>query len=517
MKLAANTTARQGPPDRFSSLIKEVEGLCHAALGMERRHKRDIAAMPPDTQKSARNLLHYLGLRQHDIRSLQTDLARLGLSSLGRAESHVLAMLDAVLTALSALARRKRSLELRPPVDFDEGPGLLARNAESILGPRQPGAPVRIMVTMPSESASDPDLIRCLLDAGMNLMRVNCAHDGPDEWRRMVDRLREAEAQTGRRCRVEMDLAGPKARTARLEGDVQQSHKGPFLSVNVGDRLLLKRDRASPPRHGSNRRAAGGTPTPCITCTLSELVAALRPGERVAFDDGKIEGVVRSIDRRGGGATIEIVATRKAPGKLRADKGINAPETAFSVPALTPKDMQDLDAVVSLADIVAFSFVHTADDVAQLDDELRKRGDLSKPIILKIETKEAFENMPRLMLASMQRRPTGVMVGRGDLGVEVGFDRLAELQEEILWLAEAAHVPMIWATEVLDRMARKGLPSRAEVTDAAMGGRAECVMLNKGPHIVEVVRFIRNIHERMQRHQVKKMSMLRRLNVSRMR
>ena len=117
----------------------------------------------------------------------------------------------------------------------------------------------------------------------------------------------------------------------------------------------------------------------------------------------------------------------------------------------------------------------------------------------------------------MQRRPTGVMVGRGDLGVEVGFDRLAELQEEILWLAEAAHVPMIWATEVLDRMARKGLPSRAEVTDAAMGGRAECVMLNKGPHIVEVVRFIRNIHERMQRHQVKKMSMLRRLNVSRMR
>ena len=106
------------------------------------------------------------------------------------------------------------------------------------------------------------------------------------------------------------------------------------------------------------------------------------------------------------------------------------------------------------------------------------------------------------------------MVARGDLAVEIGFERLAEVQEEILWLSEAAHIPVIWAMQVLETLAKTGMPSRAEVTDAAMGGRAECVMLNKGEHVVEAVRFLDNVLHRMQAHQLKKRSMLRRLAVA---
>ena len=106
------------------------------------------------------------------------------------------------------------------------------------------------------------------------------------------------------------------------------------------------------------------------------------------------------------------------------------------------------------------------------------------------------------------------MVARGDLAVEMGFERLAEVQEEILWLCEAAHVPVVWATQVLETMAQTGRPSRAEVTDAAMSGRAECVMLNKGPHVVEAVRFLDDVLRRMQRHQKKKRAMLRKLSIS---
>jgi pyruvate kinase len=106
------------------------------------------------------------------------------------------------------------------------------------------------------------------------------------------------------------------------------------------------------------------------------------------------------------------------------------------------------------------------------------------------------------------------MVARGDLAVEVGFERLAELQEEILWLCEAAHVPVIWATQVLDTLARRGIPTRAEVSDAAKGIRAECVMLNKGPHIVEAVRFLGGVLDRMSDHQAKHRPMMRRLAVS---
>jgi pyruvate kinase len=108
----------------------------------------------------------------------------------------------------------------------------------------------------------------------------------------------------------------------------------------------------------------------------------------------------------------------------------------------------------------------------------------------------------------------GVMIARGDLAVECGYERLAELQEEILWICEAAHVPVVWATQVLEQLAKEGMPSRAEITDAAMGVRAECVMLNKGPHIVQAVAALDDILHRMEAHQNKKRSMLRQLRLA---
>ena len=131
---------------------------------------------------------------------------------------------------------------------------------------------------------------------------------------------------------------------------------------------------------------------------------------------------------------------------------------------------------------------------------------------MKIENVAAFENLPELLLTAMRSPYIGVMIARGDLAVEVGFSRLAEVQEEIMWVCEAARVPVIWATQVLDTLARTGQPSRAEVTDAAMSERAECVMLNKGPYIAEAIQSLDSILTRMQDHQDKKRSLLRRLH-----
>jgi pyruvate kinase len=135
-------------------------------------------------------------------------------------------------------------------------------------------------------------------------------------------------------------------------------------------------------------------------------------------------------------------------------------------------------------------------------------------IILKIETRQGFANLPRILLAAMRTRAVGVMIARGDLAIECGYQRLAEVQEEILWICEAAHLPVIWATQVLESLAKSGIPSRSEITDAAMGERAECVMLNKGPYIVEAVRTLEDILRRMQSHQDKKRSMLRKLRLA---
>jgi len=135
-------------------------------------------------------------------------------------------------------------------------------------------------------------------------------------------------------------------------------------------------------------------------------------------------------------------------------------------------------------------------------------------LVLKIETQRAFRRLPQLLLAAMRAYPAGVMIARGDLAVECGFERLAEVQEELLWLCEAAHMPAIWATQVLESLAQKGLPSRAEITDAAMADRAECVMLNKGPYVVQAERVLDDILCRMQEHQRKKRPTLRKLSVS---
>jgi len=162
--------------------------------------------------------------------------------------------------------------------------------------------------------------------------------------------------------------------------------------------------------------------------------------------------------------------------------------------------------------MVGLSFVRRPDDILLLQEHLKRLGARKLGIVIKIETRTAFEQLPELIFALLHSPVAGIMIARGDLAVECGYERLAELQEEILWLAEAAHLPVIWATQVLEGMAKTGKPSRAEVTDAAAGVRAECVMLNKGPHIIETIRMLDNILHRMQAHQWKKRSLLRQLH-----
>jgi len=249
-----------------------------------------------------------------------------------------------------------------------------------------------------------------------------------------------------------------------------------------------------------------------VSLTLPEIFDDVQPGEEIWFDDGAIGGVVNSVHR----GKIEVKITRARPrgSKLRADKGVNLPDTKLSLAALTEKDCDDLRFIAKHADLVGYSFVRTAADVRALQQQLADVGGDHLGIILKIETKRAFEQLANLLLAAMRSPSAGVMIARGDLAIECGWERMAEVQEEVLWICEAAHMPVIWATQVLETLAKEGIPSRAEITDAAMSERAECVMLNKGPYIIEAVRVLDNILRRMEAHQSKKRSMLRHLKLA---
>ena len=312
----------------------------------------------------------------------------------------------------------------------------------------------------------------------------------------------------------------PFTHIPRVEGAAKvsaEANVGPpkrsFILLKPGDLLVLTRSPV--PGHPALCNEQGQIEQPAtISCTIPEIFVDLRPKEAVWFDDGKIGGVIESVSAER--VTVRITTAKPGGGKLGEDKGINFPGSAIRLPAITKKDIADLVFVVKQADIVGLSFVRRPEDVAALQTELARLNGSEMGIVLKIETRTAFEHLPAILLQAMRGGKVGVMIARGDLAVECGWERLAEAQEEILWVCEAAHVPVIWATQVLENLAKTGAPSRAEITDAAMGERAECVMLNKGPHLAQAVQVLDDILCRMEAHQSKKSARLRRLHLSAM-
>jgi len=436
---------------------------------------------------SARNLADYLAFRRSDQTALQDDLAALGLSSLGRAEAHIGATLRAVDAALLGLAGQAATWPDRE--EFTAGAQRIAAGQKRLFGSASSDHATRIMTTLPSEAADDPGLAQRLIEAGANCVRINCAHDGAVAWERMIGHVRAAAKAAGQRCPVIMDLAGPKVRVAAVAATAGRLHRGDIF------RLAFDAD-------GLN---GGDT---AFTITFPHIARRLQPGAPVLINDGKIGAQVVAIDDRG--VALQVTTARAKGEKLKVEKGVNLPSLELDIGPLTAKDLVDLDSVAAQADVVGFSFVQRPQDVDLLVEELAKRRGTQppQPLLLKIETPLAVKNLPRLIVAAGGRHPVGVMIARGDLAMELGPERLSEVQEEILWLCEAAHVPVVWATQVLESLVKDGSPSRAEVTDAAMGQRAECVMLNKGPFLAEAVAFLSGILRRMDRHQAKKTARL---------
>ena len=450
-----------------------------------------------DFAESARNLAHYLTVRHRDLRPLQKSLLALGLSSLGRLESRVAPTLLAVRASLAAL-RGHPHAERPSAKQMFAGQQRLRERTEAIFGHSPDKRPIALMITCPSEAADDPAFMHALAERGVESIRINCAHDNAAAWQRMIDHVRAAERATGHRLRIFMDLAGPKIRTG-------MSHT-PHGDKRVTTGALL----AIVPAGGLNH---ADLPTDCfvVECTLPEAVAAAKAGDHVVYDDGRMAAKVERVERWGVVARIERCADKGV--KLKPEKGLNFPETDIDVAALTAIDRTNLAFVAHHADGIGFSFVQSADDVTLLQDALAgERADWETlSLILKIETPRAVANLPDIVVQAAGRQPTAIMIARGDLAVEIGFVRLAEIQEEILWIAEAAQLPAIWATQVLEHLIKTGTPSRGEMTDAAMAARAECVMLNKGPFLLDAIEVLDTLLARMDAHQHKKTPQLRAL------
>lgn len=486
----------------LQDLRARLAELRRAAIEQQQRLSSELELAHSNSRKAGENLAHYVAIRQHDLRDIQRDLAALGLSSLGRMEKCVLPTLDAVDYALSRLLGVDDTP--RSVIDFESVEAGLTRNAAQLLGEAPKERATRIMVTLPDDA--EEALLTALLVAGMNIARINYAKGDVKDWSKLIERVHAAREKTKRDCRILCDLAGPNPRTQSLaeSGDAEDDAK--LGHASEGDRLLLL---AGPDAQAARSKTAQAAVR--LGLTLPQALADLKPGHRVFYDDAKLVAVVREASPER--CVLEVTFAKKPQLKIRAGKTLNFPDTDLRLDALTAADLRTLDFVVQHADAVGFSFVREPSDVANLQHELARRSAPDLGIVLKIETPRAYRQLPRLLLTAMRSARVGVMVARGDMAVELGFAALAEAQEEILWLCEAALVPVIWATQVLESLNESGIPSRAEVTDAAMSSRAECVMLNRGTHLEETVRFLNEVLQCMGQHQDKKRALLKRLEI----
>jgi len=479
--------------NRDAALV-QLNRLLHNMREAEEKNLSRIQDVHPHYREGARNLLYYLALRSQDILELQRYLSDRGLSALRFAESDTYGNVKAVLQWLEGNETEEQV------VQYDAASQRLQQNATRHFKVDAP-FPL-VMVTLSAQRFADEGgYIASLMEAGMQIARINCGHDAPEIWMKMAHQVREVAALKQRSCAVYFDLSGPKLRIASIQN--RKGKEKERAKLSCGHYVVMANHLAEERQWGPARW--------WMQPAIPDLVNFLAVGQEVHFDDGIARGKV--VEKAEGRALIELHFTEVEWVRIKVDAGINIPALASEFPALTQEDRLHVEMLSGVANIFGLSFVNRIQDITELRRMLRQHAP-NTGLMIKLETPEAFRHFPDILFELMRHQNVGVMIARGDLGLSMGFDRLSEVQEEVLWLCEAAGIPVVWATQVLEKMVKKGLPSRPEITDAAMAVRAEAVMLNKGPHQQEALTFLNTILTRMHGHYHKKRSLMRPLSLA---
>ena len=479
--------------DSIYQIQQQVMELENKMLREVEKRQMIIKELPEIQRLAAQNLVHYLTIRNEDIRQLQDQLHVNGLSALTNAESHIHSQMQSIRQRLNG----NDTLKETEQCTYEFSRKDQQQKSKILFGEKMDDAIPYIMVTFDSPFADNYGLIKNLLLNGMNVARINCAHDDEATWARMIHHVKRAVAHSRLPCKIFMDLAGPKIRTQLLA----KGHGKKKVKIKEGKLVWLSESKKDFKKDDI-----------VISPGMTGIIPHLKKGQRVLIDDGVIKGIIEKTKKDR--AALRIV--RIGPGKrvIKNHKGINFPDTELIIEPLTVFDKGCLPFICENADIVGYSFVRNPADLATLQGILKQYTEQPPHIIIKIETQEAVKNLPALLLQGMHQEAFGVMIARGDLAVEIGFERMAEIQEEILWICEAAHVPVVWATQVLETLNKSGVATRAEITDVTYAAMAECVMINKGDHTIEVIETLKDILQRTGRHHIKKRFTFRPLSIA---
>ncbi|RLQ95429.1 pyruvate kinase [Falsibacillus albus] len=527
---------------------------------------------------SIRNLYAYLKLRRLRLHHLESKMLSEGLGSFKQSEEHVEHFLQ---KSIENLTNRPIGSEGR--YDWWKATRLRKERATCLFGAYDSEKTVKKMVTMDMNMSNET--IERLLKCGMDLARINCSHDSPGEWIKMIYKIKQIEAAIGNDgCQIFMDLPGPKIRvknilynpyTTKVSVNSDEAKQGMvaerkmndvedvkasfmieikgrdhFQSIEGNEVLEIKQGNEQKAKlniikvlddhsllvethesfevnqncklfigntgiditnvqldpmqmrlkkgykvriyldENNFKRIRGNSQCACISVSHPKALRNVRLKDRVYFDDGQVEGKVMRITPDF--IELLILTPSEKAKKIKAGKGVNFPDSFvhLMMPNLTNQDLKYLPVIIEHADIIGLSFVNHPQDVKKLKDILEDYGRTDIGIVAKIETKEGVNQLSSILEEGLQYPKFGVMIARGDLAVEIGFQTMISIQQHIISMCNAAHVPVIWATEVLELLTKKGQPSRSEISDVFLGSKSDCIMLNKGPYISESLKML---------------------------
>ncbi len=453
-------------------VLNIIEAIFSKSLSIGKKYNKLVESIDANKKESVESLNLYAAFVENND-SLIKACSKIGFHFRVTNAENIKTDLLNLKTLLNQLRDNSKDVSISQPSSKT-----LANNYKLFFKDSPAPFTPQLMVNLQEEAEHDIDYLIKLLESGIKIFRVNCAFGNQLRWKKISDNFEKAKSHSNKKGQLLFDLSGNKIRIKQLP-----NKEGQHLQLN--SRLVLTNSSFS-----ASNLTQSVKDLYTITSTWAGSFSSCSKGEIIRFDDSKVIAQIEESNKDYVIARVKSITGDYS--QLSIGKGINMPESNLPSSGLNHKDKKDLPFIINHGDIVSFSFTKSVQDIENYYQEIKKFTKLLPPVVIKIETCKAVENLHEILLACMRFPKVAVLVARGDLVSECGWKNLAEIQEKIYKYTRAAHLPNIIATEVLEQFNSTGLPLRSEIIDLHHAKKFDCILLNKGTYIFQLINFIKN-------------------------
>lgn len=496
---------------KIETLEKELSTIYKAIVNREFVGSAIGEYVHPHNKMSVMNMLRYITLRSHDLRKVHDSLSERGVTSLRSAESYVYRNVTDALKLVNLLQGKewqpKESIE---SLGYKKSKKLLSYNANQLFNKKEKKHSTEIMVTLPESAYADEDILKDLLRSGMEIARIDLHKGDIHEWLEVIKKLRNYSLELKAPCKILADLPKNELKIEDFRVIKKSMKLRQYISVQNGDHIKLSTQctQATDCVYGLNKELI--TPA-TLPLSQIDINAIANVGDQIILSKGNIKGII--LSKTEWDMKVLIKQTHKKKSKIFADSHVSIPNRLIEEQEYKI-NTKLINAIKDAVDMIGISGLQSHKNIISFFDESQLLANEEVGLVVHIDSQRSWSDLPLIMIEAMRHKKIGIMVDRENIAMDVGADRAVEIKDQILWLCEAAHVPVIWSTNILENLTKSGIAKPAEITDAAKAARTECVMLSDGPFIIDAVNMLSNILVKMEQHSYKKKNLMRTLSIA---